>query len=94
VTIALANMGKHGTWTPLVNPSKHKMVLVIGGATTQRIYAKHGKTAIFTAHASCKSPRTYTWQAGVRRHNGKYNYGPKGSITTPGPASAARFSRQ
>lgn len=94
VTIGLAKLGKHGTWSALANPSKHTMVLIIGGATDRRIYAKHGRTAIFTAHASCTSPRTYTWQAGVRRANGKYNYGPKGSITTPGPAAAPQFSRR
>lgn len=90
LTIGLADLGKHGTWTPLVNPSRHRMVLVIGGATQLRRYAGHGGTAVFTAHVSCKTPRTYTWRAGVRRANGRYNYGPQGSITTPGPAAVTR----
>jgi hypothetical protein len=87
LTIGLANVAADGTWTPLVNASKHRMVLVIGGAKHLRILAKHGKSAVFTTTASCDSPTTYTMQAGVQRDNGQYNYGPKGSVTTPGPAS-------
>jgi hypothetical protein len=87
LTIGLANLGPNGTWTPLVNTSKHRMVLVIGGAKQLRILARHGKSAVFTTTASCDSPTTYTMQAGVQRANGQYNYGPRGSVTTPGPAS-------
>ena len=87
MTIGLAKLGPNGTWTPLVNTSKHRMVLVIGGAKQLRIFARHGKTAMFTASASCDSPTTYTAQAGVQRANGQYNYGLRASVTTPGPAS-------
>lgn len=86
LTIGLAKLGANGTWTPLVNASKHRMVLVIGGAKHERLIAATGKSAVFTATASCSSPTTYTMQAGVQRANGKFNYGPKGSVTTPGPA--------
>jgi hypothetical protein len=83
VTIGLAKLGAKGTWSPLVNSTKHRMVLVIGGAAQQRIYAGHGETAVFTASAPCGSPKTYTMQAGVQRASGQYNYGPVGSVTTP-----------
>ena len=81
VTIGLAKVGPHGTWTPLVNTTAHRMVLVING--TQRIYADHNKSAVFTASATCGSHTTYTAQAGVQRANGQYNYGLVSSVTTP-----------
>lgn len=81
VTIGLTRDGAYGTWTPLVNPSSHRLVLVIDG--TQRIYADQNKTALFTASATCGSHTTYTAQAGVQRANGQYNYGLVASATTP-----------
>lgn len=87
VRIALADPGSDGTWTPLVNRSRHAMLLIIGGAAAQRIRAGSGQTAVFTASAVCGAPVTYTAQAAVQRSNGEYNSGPIASITTPGPAA-------
>jgi hypothetical protein len=85
LAIGLAKFHGDGTWTPLVNQTSHRLVLVIGGATSKRIFAARGKSALFTTTASCDAPRTYTMQAGVQRANGHYNYGAIGSVTTPGP---------
>jgi hypothetical protein len=81
VTIGLAQVGANGMWTPLVNTTSHRLVLVIDGK--QRIYADRNKTALFTASATCGSHTTYTAQAGVQRANGQYNYGLVASVTTP-----------
>jgi hypothetical protein len=89
VSIALARDTADGGAVPLINPTRHRMVLVIGGATQQRVYADPGESATFTAAASCRSPRTYTMQAGVQRSSGRYNYGAIASITTPSAPSAA-----
>lgn len=81
--IGLARRGADGAWSPLTNPSRHRMVLAIGGARTLVLAADPGHKAVFRAPVSCSAPRTYTWQAGVQRANGDYNYGPRGSVTTP-----------
>jgi hypothetical protein len=81
VTVGLAKSGAGGTWSPLVNSSRHRMVLIINGQ--QRIYADHGHSAVFTASAACGSKTTYTVQAGVQRAAGQYNYGLVASVTTP-----------
>lgn len=83
VTIALAQLSASGSWRPLVNRTRHRMVLVVNGATSVRIFAEPGRSAVFTASAACGSHRVYSMQAGVQRANHRYNYGAVASLTTP-----------
>jgi hypothetical protein len=89
VRIALADIGAAGSWTPLVNHTRHRLMLIIGGAVNRHIAAGPGQSAIFTATADCSAPLTYTAQAAVQRSGGGYNYGPVAAVTTPGPSAPA-----
>lgn len=89
VTIALAHPGSTARgWTPLVNRTRHRMFLLIGGAVTRRLAADPGQSATFTASARCDTPVGYTARAGVERADHGVNVGPVATVTTPGPAAA------
>ncbi|MDQ2796724.1 MAG: hypothetical protein M3Y06_06120 [Actinomycetota bacterium] len=83
VSIALGHTNPDGSRVPLVNTSRHRFVLVVGGAKTTRVYADHGRGAVFTSAVACGLAATYTMQAGVQRANGGWNYGRTASVVTP-----------
>ncbi|MGI8679699.1 MAG: hypothetical protein ACR2LX_13660 [Jatrophihabitans sp.] len=83
VTIALGHANPDGSWVPAVNTSRHRFVLVVGGAKPTRVYARPGAGAVFTTAVACGSRTTYTMQAGVQRTNGAWNYGQIASVVTP-----------
>ncbi|HEV7204662.1 MAG TPA: hypothetical protein VGN18_08610 [Jatrophihabitans sp.] len=89
VTIALAHRSSSTSgWIPLVNRTRHRMQLIIGGAVTRRVTAAPGHSAVFSATARCDTPVRYTAQAAVERADHGYNEGPVASITTPARAAA------
>ncbi len=83
VLVTLSDRGLRGGWQPLVNRGRHRLVLVIGGARSARVYAGPGQRAEFRASADCSSPVTYTMRGGVQRSDGSYNYGAQAAVTTP-----------
>lgn len=83
VTVALGRSSAAGSAPAAVNTSRHRLVLVIGGAASARIYAEPGGRALYSASVACGSRAAYTVQAGVQRASGAYNYGPVASVITP-----------
>ncbi|SHG84816.1 hypothetical protein SAMN05443575_2922 [Jatrophihabitans endophyticus] len=83
VTIGLAQPGAGGSWTPLVNTSRHRMVLDVSGSRTARVYAATGHEAVWTTSARCGAKLHLGFRGGVLRGSGRYNYGPNSAVVTP-----------
>ncbi|WP_375498736.1 hypothetical protein [uncultured Jatrophihabitans sp.] len=85
VQVALSYDCDQGTLAATVTaPAAHPVVLVIAGATTQRVMAGPGAVARFATAVRCGTVLTYTVQAGIQRGAGAWNYGPAALISTPG----------
>jgi hypothetical protein len=87
VRVSLAYDCTQGSLTASVTaPAAHPAVLLVAGAATRRIDAGSGATAQFTVPVRCGTVQAYSVQAGVRRADGAWNYGPAARVSTPGAA--------
>lgn len=89
VTIALAHPASSTRgWTPLINRTRHRMLLIVGGAVTKRIAADPGRSAVFSTSVRCDTSMRYTARAAIERADHGLNLGPIASVITPGRAAA------
>jgi hypothetical protein len=85
-TTVTATLGRfvNGSLLPFHNDTRHRMVLVVVGASTERFTLAPGAAATpQTYSVTCGEHRTISVTPGVQRANGKYNYGHRSYVITP-----------
>lgn len=82
--VAVLGRQRGGMLTPLINRTRHRMVLVVTGAVSGWYVVAPGQTAtVHTFALACGSGDAITIRSGVQRRDGTYNYGEPMVISMP-----------